>query len=329
MYVRSRLACALAAASLLLLASGANAQPRNRGRAPAKAAEPDPPAAPPPAVEPPSADEDDSVPPANEPPPEPPPAPLVTTSDPSDPTELPGKSYQFLGLRYRGNIIPAFALNLFVNEAPTIYTNAIGIEFEHRKDGFSIIPSLTYQEYGTGNVLLLDNTGDRNINGNWSVINSSMKGIYANLDVLWSTQLNKNFAFEYGFGVGIGTLFGDLGINWVRPAGAGETPDVTSSDGRGWKLCQTEGEGGLNSGCNRRDHQNASVAKVGGYVEPSWFDGGARPNFFPWLSVPQFGLRYKPAKDFQARLGVGFALTGFWFGLSGSWGMERALEKKN
>ena len=44
---------------------------------------------------------------------------------------------------------------------------------------------------------------------------------------------------------------------------------------------------------------------------------------FPWISIPQLGLRYKPVKNFVARLGMGFALTGFWFGLSGSYGLEQ------
>ena len=44
---------------------------------------------------------------------------------------------------------------------------------------------------------------------------------------------------------------------------------------------------------------------------------------FPWISVPQIGLRFKPIKNFVGRLGVGFALTGFWFGLSGQYGLEQ------
>ena len=44
---------------------------------------------------------------------------------------------------------------------------------------------------------------------------------------------------------------------------------------------------------------------------------------FPWISIPQIGLRFKPVKQFEGRLGLGFALTGFWFGLSGGYGLEQ------
>jgi len=66
---------------------------------------------------------------------------------------------------------------------------------------------------------------------------------------------------------------------------------------------------------------------VGGYTEPSWFNGGSKPNFFPWIGIPQFGLRFKPIKAMEARLQIGFSLTGFWFGLSADYGFEKPTEK--
>src|SRR5262245_41118290 len=52
-----------------------------------------------------------------------------------DVTETPGKNYMFVGLRYRGNLIPQFMINMFVDEGATVYTNMIGVEFDLRKDG--------------------------------------------------------------------------------------------------------------------------------------------------------------------------------------------------
>jgi hypothetical protein len=46
------------------------------------------------------------------------------------------------------------------------------------------------------------------------------------------------------------------------------------------------------------------------------------PNIFPYISFPQFSVRYKPIKQLETRLGVGFSLTGFWFGLSADYGLE-------
>ena len=81
--------------------------------------------------------------------------------------------------------------------------------------------------------------------------------------------------------------------------------------------------GAPGTGCNRQDHQNSDFDKVGGYTEKSWFDGGSKPVLFPWIAVPQVGIRYKPIKQFVGRLGIGFSLTGFWFGISGQYGLEQ------
>jgi hypothetical protein len=237
-----------------------------------------------------------------------------------DVAEKPGKSYFFVGLRYRGNIIPQFMLNIFVDEGKTIYTNMIGAEFDLRKDGFSLIPALSYHELGTGDILF-HQKGTKDVPQNYSVVNSSMKIVYATADLLWSTKISKNVEFEYGAGFGIGAVFGDLSNNWVQGDPNGP---LVGSNGQHYSRCQTVGAAG--TGCNAVDHQNSQVNKVGNYTEPSWFNGGSKPAVFPWLSVPQIGLRIKPIKNFVGRVGLGFALTGFWFGINAEYGLEKKPE---
>jgi hypothetical protein len=230
--------------------------------------------------------------------------------------EDPMKQYVFIGARYRGNIIPKFMLNLFVDEGATIYSNTVAIELDLRKDGFSLIPALGLTEYGTGDILF-KSKNSTDIPGNYSYVNSSMKAIYGTVDLLWSKKLNKNFEFEYGAGFGIGVLFGDLVNNWVYQDPTGP---LTGSNGQHYAKCQT---GGMQVGCNGADHKGATTLKTGDYTEPSWLNGGSKPVIFPWISFPQLGLRYKPVKNFVARVGLGFALTGFWFGLNGEYGLEQ------
>jgi hypothetical protein len=169
-----------------------------------------------------------------------------------DVEEKPGKTYFFIGANYRGNVVPAFMLHMFVDEGKTIYTNMAGIEF------------------------------------------------------------------EYGLGVGLGAVFGDLENSWVREQANGE---LANDKGRRFTRCDAVDQKG--TGCNAADHQNSDVNKVNGYKEKNWFDGGSKPVLFPWLSVPQVGLRFKPIKNFVARVGIGFALTGFWFGFSAQYGLEQ------
>lgn len=236
--------------------------------------------------------------------------------DIKDVAESPEKRYLFIGARYRGNIIPQFMLNMFVDEGATIYSNSIAIELDMRKDGFSLIPALGFTEYGTGDILFKEK-GSKDIPGNYSFVNSSMKALYATADLLWSVKVSKNFDFEYGAGFGLGVIFGDLANNWVY-----EDPNgpLMGENGKNYSKCQT---GGTQPGCNAAEHKNTDTIKVGDYTEPSWVNGGSKPVIFPWISIPQLGLRYKPVKNFVARLGVGFALTGFWFGLNGAYGLEQ------
>jgi hypothetical protein len=234
-----------------------------------------------------------------------------------DVTELPGKTYLFVGLRYRGNIVPKFMINAFVDEGATVYSNSVGIQLDIRKDGFSLIPALQYTEYGTGDILFKQkNTTD--IAGNYSLVNSGMKSIYATADLLWSTPISKNVEFEYGAGFGLGVVFGDLVTNWVQRDPNGT---LVSDRGERFSACQQVGNPG--TGCNRQDHQNSDVDKVGGYTEPSWANGGSKPNVFPWIAIPQVGLRFKPIKNLVARTNLGFSLTGFWFGFSAEYGLEK------
>jgi hypothetical protein len=252
--------------------------------------------------------------------------------DDTDVTEKPGKTYYFIGLRYRGTIVPKFILNLFVDEGKTFYTNTIGIEGDIRKDGFSFIPALSYVEYGTGDILFKEK-GKEDVSNNWSVVNSSLKAIYITADLLWSTKVHPNWDFEYGAGFGLGVLFGNLQNNWLYGDPNGP---YKREDGVSYSRCQTEGNGdvpgyfggkSVANTCQRVAHSNAAEAKVGGYEEKFWTGGGSVPNVFIHLAIPQIGVRFKPRKDLQARLGLGFSLTGFWFGLSANYGLETALEK--
>jgi hypothetical protein len=251
------------------------------------------------------------------------------STDPSDTTEHPDQKYYFIGARYRWNLIPKFMVNLFVDEGASFHSNSFGFELDMRKENHSTMPWLTYAEYGSGDILFLQKNKDANDPGNWTYVNSSLKAIYLGLDELWSAPIANHLEFEYGFGVGIGFVFGDLVNNWVYRSATGE---YTSSDGQRFSPCKTVNDG---AGCSPANHQNTTDppkvwATNGGnpYVEKMWFSGGSIPNIFPHIAFPQIGLRYKPVKQFVARFGLGFSLTGFWFGISGDYGLERPEKKE-
>ncbi len=321
--MRTRTLLPFAAASLVLLTSAGAVAQTAPATKPTKATKPVPKAEPKPEPKPepeptpepattePAATEESATAKqsAVEPPPE--------TWDIKDVEENPNKTYLFVGLRYRGNVVPKFMLNAFVDEGKTIYSNSIGVQLDIRKNGFSLIPGIQYTEYGTGD-LLFKQKGTNDFVGNYTLVNSGLKAIYVTADLLWSTPINKNFAFEYGAGFGLGVMFGDLVNNWVAVDPNGE---IGSDSGRRFTRCQSVGPVG--SGCNKVDHQNSAEDKVGNYVEKSWAGGGSVPNVFPWIAFPQIGVRFKPIKNFVGRANLGFSLTGFWFGFSAEYGLEQ------
>jgi hypothetical protein len=328
----------LAAAPIALADKGAKKPKKATKPAPSASASAAPEATPPAA----------SAAPAPTPPPAPEPAPSAAASaepktegaaeaeaeapassgEMTDTAEVAGRKYYFVGLRYRHTIIPQFMVNLFVDEGATFHSNTIGAELDMRKDGQSMIPWIAYTEYGSNDTLFHEkgkcgeNPSDYPLcDNNFSVVNSSLKAIYLGVDELWSIPVANHLDFEYGFGVGIGIVFGSLQNNWVfaNPAG-----NLTDSKGNKYTQCATTNDG---MSCQPTAHNNAQTTKVGGYTEPSWFGGGSIPVVFPHIAVPQLGLRYKPIKQVEARLGLGFSITGFWLGLSVDYGLEKPDEK--
>jgi hypothetical protein len=248
-----------------------------------------------------------------------------STVDITDTKEDLDKRYYFLGLRYRGTIIPQFFESLFVDEGGTVYSNTFGLELDMRKGGQSTIPWIVYTDYNMGDTLFHQKGTDQTLAGNYTIVSSGLKAIYLGLDELWSAPLDTNhhLDFEFGFGVGIGFVFGDLINDWAMEDPAMSSPFV-AANGKHYVICPSEGAG---SGCNKADHQNAAIAKVNNYKEPNWFNGGSVPTIFPNITFPALGLRYKPIKQLETRLQVGFSLTGFWFQLSADYGFEKAEDK--
>jgi hypothetical protein len=252
------------------------------------------------------------------------PAQAPSPSDITNTYEDPNRRYYFIGLRYRGTIIPQFLVNIFADEGGTVYSNSFGAEIDMRKGGQSMIPWIVFTDFSMGDTLFHQKgatpTGVMGEPGNYSVVNSSLKGLFLGLDELWSAPIDQShhWDFEFGFGVGLGILFGDLSNNWVYVDNT--NGPLTSSAGVRYRKCGTEQDG---IGCRKMDHQNAQVAKVGNYKEPFWFSGGSVPSIFPNVWFPTLGVRYKPIKQLETRVGVGFSLTGFWFSISANYGLEK------
>ena len=246
---------------------------------------------------------------------DPPPAAATTPPPPQpepawhDPVERPGKRQLFLGLRYRGTVVPQFLMNLFANEGKTLLIHTGGIELEVRRDRMSLLPWVSYTDYRMDDTLFLEKNKDASKPGSWSFANSSVKALFAGIDILWSVPLGRFLDFEAGLGVGVGYLFGDFVSNWVYDDPSGR---LVSSAGRHFSGCVTAADA---ASCDKANHNNAKVDKVNRYVEPTWFGGGTVPNLYARITAPILGLRFKPIRAFTVRVNVATSLTeGFVFG---------------
>lgn len=307
--------------SLLLLPSVAWAQPADPADPADPAADPaappaDPAAEPAPGVDPtpeaePAAKEPEAVVGDSEVAP-PPPVPQGDDAAVADArsgdsaVELPGKTYYFLGLRYRTIIVPKFMINLFGDGGRTVVVHSGGPEFAIRKDGFEYNFGLWFANYA------MDDTPFKSTSDGekaWEIVNSKMKAIYLTSDFLWSQEFSPSFSLNYGAGVGLGFMFGDLNRvqAYPRPGSAGNPED--------YERCES---------ANQRDDPGDFCGDdndhYGDYNEPSWADGGSKPIVFPWLAL-QTGLRFKPAKSFVARLDLGFGTSGFFVGVGADYGL--------
>lgn len=225
------------------------------------------------------------------------------------PVELPGKTYLFVGARYRAIILPKFMMNLFGDGGKTVLIHSVGPEFAVRKNAFEYNLSIWYAGYGMDSTpFKAKDDGEKA----WELVESKLKLLFISADFVWSQDFTPELALNYGLGAGFGFVFGDLYRTQAKPG----SPTANGSTGEGFVACSGPNDPGNTDYCDTsNDHYKSK-----GYTEKSWADGGSKPIIFPWF-VLQTGLRYKPHRNFVARLDAGFGTSGFFLGLGADYGL--------
>jgi len=226
------------------------------------------------------------------------------------PVELPGKTYMFVGARYRAIILPKFMMNLFGDGGKTVLVHGFGPEFAFRKNAFEYNLSVWYAGYGMSDTAFkAKDDGEKA----WELVNSKLKSVFITADFLWSQDFTPEFSMNYGLAGGFGIIFGDLYRVQAKPGSAA----ANSNTGDGFIRCTGPGDAAYNGDTTYCDDSNSHYAN---YPEKSWTDGGSKPILFPWL-VLQTGVRYKPHRNFAARFDAGFGTSGFFLGLGLDYGL--------
>jgi len=222
------------------------------------------------------------------------------------PVELPGQTYYGVGLRYRAIIVPKFMMNLFGDGGRTVVAHGIGPEFTVRKNAFEYEFAAMFTSYA------MDPTPFKAASDGadaWEIVQSKIKVLYLTADFVWSQDFTPEFALNYGFGAGVGLVWGDLRRNQAYKG-----PGGNDSTGDGFLACSGPGDPRGPSYCNNdNDH-------YGNYTEPSWANGGSKPVIFPWLAL-QTGVRWKPHRNFIGRFDAGFGTSGFFLGIGADYGL--------
>jgi hypothetical protein len=225
-----------------------------------------------------------------------------SSADKNSPVEEDGKTYRFVGLKYRGIIMPQFILASFLDGAEGQYFGGFGPEFTFRKDGTDITLSALYTDYSMDETRV-KGAGDPDYA--WASVSSSLKMLYFTIELLGSQQLAPKWSWFYGGGAGFAMVFGSIIRNELEPPGGNAATPVNQ-----WTFCPAAG--GQPLYCSGETPPN--------YSEPSWFNGGSKPPLFPWLGV-QTGVRFKPHRRFVSRAELGLTLTGIFFSLAADYGL--------
>jgi len=226
----------------------------------------------------------------------------------NSPEEDPKKTYYFVGLRYRGQVVPQFMIDLFGAGGKTVLANGVGPELTVRKNGFEYVFSAWWTEYG------FDWTPFKGKNDPataWELVKSNIQVLYLTTDFNWTSQVTPVFGLNLGVGAGIGVVWGNLNRNQAYPVGS-------ASNSSSYVACPYAGYNPnppSTSGFCGQDNSH-----YGGYTEPSWANGGQKPLFFPWIGFGP-GIRIKPHRNFMMRVDVGWGLIGPYFGASGNYGI--------
>lgn len=227
-----------------------------------------------------------------------------TVDDSNSPVEDAGKTYNFVGARYRLIVVPKFIISMFADGGTTVAVHSGGPEFGVRKAGFEFNFALWLAGYGMDPTPFKAKTDGEDA---WELVESNIKVLYLTSDFLWSHSFSPQLALNYGMGAGIGFVWGPLYRNQAFRVGSGFQKCPSNAAGNG----PAPGAPGVCGTDNKH---------YGHYDEPAWTNGGSKPILFPWLAL-QTGLRYKPHKKFVARLDTGFGLSGFFIGLGADYGL--------
>jgi hypothetical protein len=221
----------------------------------------------------------------------------------------------WVGPYLEGLIVPSFMLKIFLAAAPSVFNASFGATVTHRNaDGFSWVLGLGYAGYAFDGPFRAK--GDPELDTEY--LNSSIGFVHARGMLLWSADISRTLSFEYGVGIQLGVVVGELrrseaykdsSGNYHACAGAGDPRDpLVGSFDPAMRYCEPTTNGSFSNAYNEAGaHYNVKEERV--------------PPVAAALMIPALALRFQPIDQLAIKLEAAFGLMQFSFGLSAAYGI--------
>jgi hypothetical protein len=219
---------------------------------------------------------------------------------PDEADEAPSEHGLTLGARFQGVIVPEFAFRIFGEGGATVFAPGGAITLGYPTSGPELVFALGYSSFGMGETAYRPRGAP---DTDYEILESSLMALSATVDIMWSIALDDAERFQVRLG-------GSLGLGWTFYGDLHRTQAYPDDDEDGAYLpCDGPNDpAGSYRYCNELDKD---AEHYDGYSEPSWFEGGARPLIYPWLVLPQLGMRFQPYDALSIDVEGGIALAGF------------------
>jgi|GEM_PF-1519964 len=218
-----------------------------------------------------------------------------------------------LGARFWIWNTPAWMVGLFAhvaNDWSGPVTFSPGLEYVYRKGSLDLVVGLQYTSLATPepNVGLIRGRSENDVA--LERIESQLWTLTANVLFLWSSRINDWFEIQYGTGVGLSAVGGNLyrtqvTPNGTNPDGSTRYSECALSDRGRTAYCDASNDHYVNADGTRFSEPRLTAS-------PS----GSIPPVVPWLSIPHIALHFRPHRNFDVRVDGGFALIGFYSGVA-------------
>jgi hypothetical protein len=212
----------------------------------------------------------------------------------------------------RGVWVPSFMLGLFLDDPPTIANPSFGVTATHRSDdGFSLVIGIGYTGYGFEGPL--QKSGDPDQDTEW--VESNLGLVHLTGQMLWSSQVHEMLAIEYGFGVDLGIVTGDL-TRWE--AYRDPNGDYKRCTSAGMPFAPVGGE------------QYCEFPETLGAATDAYDEFGAHygvkeervPPIALIPMIPLVALRFTPIRELAIKLEASYGIFQFTFGVSAAYGVD-------